>query len=171
MSLKPKIKLIFTNRKIIAVITLLVIILTLTTIVIPFLLLNITPQSGIGNFVFEYMYVGYFFIPVLLYIYYIGIYLCRIKIDSYIIDIRSIKTILGVSLQPSYIDVAHNMLIDFAFFSHPFSFNKILMIKIATDTGKKVAKRFKITCMFKKEEERIKKALMKILIKNQNDRK
>jgi hypothetical protein len=58
------------------------------------------------------------------------------------------------------------MLSEFAFFNRPFSLNKTLMIKIKTDSGKKVAKRFNLTFLSKQEEERISKVLRKIIARN-----
>jgi hypothetical protein len=58
------------------------------------------------------------------------------------------------------------MLRDFSFFNRSFSFNKTLMIKIKTTGGKNVAKRFNVTFLSKKEEERISKVLEQIIAKN-----
>ena len=162
----PRIKLICTNRKIAILITLIIIVFGLITILFPLLLLRIIPQSGIGNYVLEHLYYGYISIPILLYFIYIGIYFYKIKIDSYIIDVRSYRTISGIFQTPNYIDIAHTMLSEFAFFNRPFSFNKTLMIKIKTATGKKVAKRFELTFLSKKEEEKISKVLDQIIARN-----
>jgi hypothetical protein len=162
----PRIKLISTNRKISTLITLIIIFFSLMTILFPLLLLRLIPQSGIGHYFLEHLYYGYFSIPILLYIFYTGVYFYKIKIDSYIIDVRSYRTISGIFQPPNYIDIAHAMLSDFSFFNRPFSFNKTLMIKIKTDTGKQVSKRFNLTFLSKKEEEKISKVLEQIIAKN-----
>ena len=162
----PRIKLISTNRKIALLITGIIIIFGLITVFLPLLLLRLIPQSGIGHYLLEHFYYAYTSIPILIYFTYTGIYFYEIKIDSYIIDVRSYRTISGVFKPPNYIDIDHTMLSDFSFFNRPFSFNKTLMIKINTDNGKKVAKRFNLTFLSKKEEERIGKVLEQIIAKN-----
>ena len=162
----PRIKLISTNSKSATLITLIIIVFVLTTIFFPLLLIRLIPQSGIGNYFLEHLYYGYISIPILLYFIYTGIYFYKIKIDSYIIDIRSRRAISGIFQPPNYIDIAHLMLSEFTFFNRPFSFNKTLMIKINTDSGKQVAKRFDLTFLSKKEEERISKVLEQIIAKN-----
>jgi hypothetical protein len=114
----------------------------------------------------ERLYYGYISVPFMIYIFYTGVFSYQIKIDSYIINIRSHRTISGIFQPPNYIDIAHSMLSEFAFFNRPFSFNKTLMIKINTDSGKQVAKRFNLTFLSKKEEERISKVLEQIIAKN-----
>jgi len=162
----PKIKLNSTNRKIAIAITLIIIFFGVTTILVPLLLMRLFPQSGIGNYVLEHLYYAYASTPILLYFIYTGVYFYKIKIDSYVIDVRSYRTISGIFQPLNYIDIAHTMLSEFAFFNRPFSFNKTLMIKIETDTGKKVAKRFNLTFLSKKEEKKISKILEQIIAKN-----
>ena len=162
----PKIKLTSNNRRKAILMTLLIIFFVVTTILIPLLLMRLIPQSGIGNYVLEHLYYAYAFIPILLYFIYTGVYFYKIKIDSYIIDIRSYRTISGVFKPSNYIDVSHSMLRDFSFFNRSFSFNKTLMIKIKTTGGENVAKRFNVTFLSKKEEERISKVLEQIIAKN-----
>jgi hypothetical protein len=162
----PRIKLISTNRKIATLITLTIIVFCLTTIFFPLLLMRLIPQSGIGNYFLERLYYGYISVPFMIYIFYTGVFSYQIKIDSYIINIRSHRTISGIFQPPNYIDIAHSMLSEFAFFNRPFSFNKTLMIKINTDSGKQVSKRFNLTFLSKKEEERISKVLEQIIAKN-----
>ena len=162
----PRIKLISTNRKPAILITLIIIAFSVTTILIPFFLMRLIPQSGIGNYVLEHLYYAYVSIPILLYFIYTGIYFYKIKIDSYIIDVRSYRTISGIFKAPNYIDISHSMLSQFSFFNRPFSFNKTLMIKIETNTGKKIAKRFDLTFLSKKEEKKISKVLKQIIAKN-----
>jgi hypothetical protein len=58
------------------------------------------------------------------------------------------------------------MLKDYSFFDRPFSFNKTLMLKIETQSGKKVVKRFNITLISKNEIERISEVFDGIIVKN-----
>jgi hypothetical protein len=162
----PKAKLICTNSKKAILITLIIISFGLITICFPLLLLRLIPQSGIGNYVLGHLYYGYISMPILLYFIYTGIYFYKIKIDPYIIDVRSFRTISSIFKSPNYIDIAHTMLSEFAFFNRPFSFNKTLMIKIKTDSGKQVVRRFELTFLSKKEEEGISKLLKQIIAKN-----
>jgi len=161
-----KIKLISTNRKIVIIITLLIMAFVMTTIFFPLLLIRLIPQSGIGNYFLDHLYFGYVSIPIVLYFIYTGIFSYHIKIDPYVIDARSQRIISGIFKAPNYIDIPHAMLIDFSFFNRPYSFNKTLMIKIKTDTGKKIAKRFNLSFLSKKEEKEISKVLEKIIAKN-----
>ena len=167
----PKIKLISTNRRVAVIVTLIIISFFLTTIFLPLLLVYLIPQSGIGYYLLEHLYYGYLSIPIMIYVVYSGIFCFNIKIDSYIIDIRSRRIISGIFKSPNYIDISHNMLSDFTFFNRPLSFNKTLMIKIETDTGKKITKRFNLTFLPKEEEKRISKTLEKIIAKTADGRK
>ena len=162
----PRIKLKFTNRKQAVLATLAIIVLCIITIFFPLLLIRLIPQSGIGNYILEHLCYTYIFMPFLLYFIYTGIYFYKIKIDSYIIDIRSYRTISGIFQPLNYIDISHTMLSDFAFFNRPFSFTKTLMLKLQTTSGKKVAKRFNLTFLSKKEERKIRKVLEQIMAKN-----
>ena len=162
----PRIKLICTNRKIAIVITMVIFFFGMTTILLPLLLMRLFPQSGIGNYILEHLYYVYIYIPILIYFFYTGVYYYKIKIDPYIIDIRSYRTISGIFQSSDYIDIAHTMLTEFAFFNRPFSFNKTLMIKVETSTRKKIVKRFNLTFISKEEEEKISKILKQIIARN-----
>ena len=162
----PRIKLLSSNRKKALLITLLFILFSLTTIFFPLLLMRLIPQSGIGNFFLEHLYFGYLSAPLLLYIIYTGIFSYEIKIDSYIIDVKSNRIIFGIFKPLNYIDISHEMLSAFSFFNRPFSFNKTLMIKIETDTGKKISKRFNLSFLSRNEEKVITKVLEQIIARN-----
>ena len=73
---------------------------------------------------------------------------------------------IGFLRPKDYIDIAHTMLKDYSFFNRPFSFNKTLMIKIETDSGKIIAKRFNLTLITEKEVKAISKVLDRIIVKN-----
>ena len=165
----PRIKLITTNRKAAIVVTLVITFFMLTTILFPLLLLYFIPQSAIGNYILNNLYFTYFMFPFIIYFFYTGIFFYKIKIDAYIIDVRSNRVIVDIFKAPSYIDISHEMLYDFSFFDRPFSFNKTLMIKIKTNNGKKVAKRFNLSFMSRAEEQRIRKVLVQIIANTKND--
>ena len=162
----PKIKLITSNSRIALLFTIIIIAFTLATVFFPLLLIRIIPQSGIGNYFLEHLYYGYFSIPIILYVIYTGIFSYSIKIDSHIIDVRSFRTISGIFKPPNYIDIAHTMLSEFAFFNRPLSLNTTLMIKVKTDSGKLVVRRFNLTFLSKKEQQRISEVLKKIIARN-----
>ena len=58
------------------------------------------------------------------------------------------------------------MLKDYSFFDRPFSFNKTLMLKIETGSGKRISKRFELTLISEREVESISSVLDIIIVKN-----
>ena len=72
---------------------------------------------------------------------------------------------MGIYNLIDYVDISHEMFIDFSFSNRPFSFNKILMLKIKTDEGKRIKKNLNLSFLSKKEERRISKLLEKIITK------
>ena len=142
-----------------------IIIFSFITIFMPLILVRLIPQSGIGNYFIEHLYIAYSFIPIVLYFIYTGIFYYQIKIDSYIINIRSQRILSGIFKSSNYFDISHPMLVGFSFFNRPFSFNKTLMLKIQTDRGKAIAKRFDLTFLSKEEENKISKVLQRIIAK------
>jgi len=161
-----KINLKLTNRKKVTVATLLITFFGFTTIFFPLVLMYIIPQSGIGYY-FSY-YINYVFIsvPILLYFAVTGVYYYKIKIDPYVIDITSYRTVSGFFQKKDFVDIAHTMLKDYSFFDRPFTLNKTLMLKIETDTGKRIAKRFNLTLISEKEIARISSVLDRIIVNN-----
>ena len=95
-----------------------------------------------------------------------GNFYYSVNIDSYVIQITSFRVLLDLFKNKDYVDIPHTMLRDYSFFDRPFSFNKTLMLKIETQSGKKVAKRFNITLMSEKEIERISEVFDRIIVKN-----
>jgi len=159
-------KITFSNKKKARLITLLISSSCVAIILIPLLLISYIPQSGIVDIILTEFYWRYASVFVGLYFIWTGIYSYQIKIDAYVIDVRSSRVILGIFKQPDYIDISHEMLSEFTFFNRSFSCNKTLMLKVKTDSGKKLAKRFNVTFMSKKEEKKITKVLEKIIAKN-----
>ena len=135
-------------------------------IFIPLGFINYFSFSGISHFFMENLIFGLISGVILLYFTIIGQYYYTIKIDAYIIQVTSYRPILEFFKEKDYVDIPHTMLADYAFFNRPLSFNKTLMLKIKSDKGKRVIKRFHLTLMSKKEIEKICSALDRIIAKN-----
>ena len=162
-----KINLKSTNRKISTAITFIVVIYGVISLVVPTILVNIIPQSALGIFFIEHIFI--FTVPYLfssVYFMIVGCYYYYVKIDAYVMYITSYRTIIGLFIAKNYIEVPHDMLIQYAFFNRPFTFNKTLMIKIKDVSGKIIVKRFNFSFLSKREENIISNVLVKIIAKN-----
>ncbi len=137
-----------------------------TTILIPSLFLNYLSFSGIGHFFSKNIIYGYASAVILLYFLIVGEYYYNINIDAYVIQITSYRPIVDFFKQKDYIDIPHSMLTSYAFFNRPLSLNKTLVMKIETNSGKKMTKRFNLTLITKREVEIISAILNKIIAKN-----
>jgi len=162
----PSVNLKSTNRKVSILATFLTILFGVIIFVIPSLLINIIPQSAIGNHFINHIYYAYSILPIILYIIITGFYYYSIKIDAYIMHITSYRTITGLLKVKNYIEVPHNMLRQFSFFNYSFTVNKTLMLKLQDASGKIIIKRFNISFLSKSEELRISKVLEQIIAKN-----
>ena len=162
----PKINLKSNTRKESMIATFLTILFVVIIFVIPSLLINIIPQSAIGNYFINHIYYAYSILPIILYITITGFYYYSIKIDIYIMYVTSYRTISGLLKVKNYIEVPHNMLRQFSFFNRSFSVNKTLMLKLQDASGKTIVKRFNISFLSKSEERRISEVLEKIIAKN-----
>jgi len=161
-----RLNLIKTNRNIVNLATLLIAFFGFTTILFPLLLMYVIPQSGLGNYFLDHVNYAFISVPILVYFVITGVYYYRIKIDPYIIDITSYRTISGFFQKNDYVDVSHAMLKDYSFFNRPFTLNKTLMLKIESDSGKKISKRFNLSFLSNKEEKEITSVLNKIIADN-----
>ena len=161
-----RLNLIKTNRNIVNLATLLIAFFGFTTILFPLLLMYVIPQSGLGHYFLDHVNYAFISVPILVYFLITGVYYYKIKIDPYIIDITSYRTISGFFQKNDYVDVSHAMLKDYSFFNRPFTLNKTLMLKIESDSGKKIAKRFNLSLLSKKEEKEITSVLNKIIADN-----
>jgi hypothetical protein len=94
------------------------------------------------------------------------VYYYNIKIDSYVIQITSFRPVFDFFNEKDYVDISHAMLVNFTFFNRPFSFNKTLMLKIRTNSGKNITKRFNLTLLLMDEHHKISSILEGIIIKN-----
>ncbi len=161
-----KINLILTNRSKATLATLLIFFFGFATIFFPLVLMYIIPQSGIGHYFLDHVNYAFIAIPALVYFVITGVYYYKIKIDPYVIDITSYRTVSGFFQKKDFVDIAHTMLKDYSFFDRPFTLNKTLMLKIETDTGKRIAKRFELTLISEREVESISSVLDRIIEKN-----
>ena len=136
------------------------------SVFIPIFFIRFIPQSTIGNYFLDHIFIlTVFYFVISIYFTITGCYY-YIKIDAYIMYITSYRTISGLLKDKNYIEVPHDMLRKYSFFNRPFTFNKTLMLKIQDASGKKIIKRFDLSFLSKSEEGRISKVLDQIIAKN-----
>ena len=124
------------------------------------------PNLAFGDYLFNNIVYIFCSTLILFYLVMARINYYTLKIDSYVIDIKIFRTVIGIFNPKDYIDISHEMFVGFSFFNRSFSFNKTLMIKIKNDSGKTIVKRFNLSFLSEKEELRISKVLEKIIAKN-----
>jgi hypothetical protein len=124
------------------------------------------PNLAFGDYLFNNIVYIFFSTLILFYFVIARINYYTLKIDSYVIDIKIYRTVLSLFNPKDYIDISHDMFVGFSFFNRSFSFNKTLMIKIKSDSGKTIVKRFNLSFLSEREELRISKILEKIIAKN-----
>ena len=161
-----KINIKYNNRIKLVILNSFLVFLTFSTLIIPLLFINFLPTSGVGHFFFNNLSYSLITIPILSYFIFTGTFVYKIKIDPYIVQITSYRMMIGFGRPRNYIDIAHTMVEDYSFFNRPFSLNRTLMIKIKTDSGKIIAKRFNLTLITEKEVKAISKVLDRIIVKN-----
>jgi hypothetical protein len=153
------------NFKLAYFITIMIFLFGICTVIIPLIFVYMIPNAGITYYITQHQNYFLFTIPILLYFIMNGVFLYELKIDYYVIQIKSHRTITGFLGPKNYIDISHKMLKDYSFFDRPFSLNKTLMVKIKCD-NKRVIKRFNMTLISDKEIEKISKILDRIIVKN-----
>ena len=137
-----------------------------TAIIIPEWIIIYLPFSGLSNFFADNIIYSLISAVVILHFIFIGTFYYEVNVDPYVIQITSYRVLLDLFKKKDYVDISHTMLIDYSFFNRAFSFNKTLMLKMETQSGKKVVKRFNLTLMSEKEIERISKVFDGIIVKN-----
>ena len=137
-----------------------------TAIIIPEWFIIYLPFSGLSNFFANNIIYSLISTVVILHFIFVGAFYYSVNIDPYVIQTTSYRVLLDLFKKKDYVDIPHTMLRDYSFFDRPFSFNKTLMLKIETQSGKKVAKRFNITLMSENEIERISEVFDRIIVKN-----
>jgi hypothetical protein len=148
------------------IMTILIVVFTFVTVIIPFLLVNYIPRSLVGNYLLTNVNFIFFTTPILFYFIYTGVYIYKIKIDPYVINITSYHAITSMFHNSDYIDISHLMLQEYRFFNRNYTINRTLMLKLKTDNGKIVAKRFTLSFLGNKEQKRISKVLNQIIEHN-----
>jgi len=96
----------------------------------------------------------------------VGGYYYHIKIDTYVIQVTSYRVVSSLLKEKDYIDIPHHMLIDYELLDKPLSLNKTLIVKINTNSGRKITKRFNFTLVSKKEIKKIISALDSVMTRN-----
>ena len=150
------------NTKIAVLSAIFIAVCAFLTICLPFMALNFIPQSGIGNYAFEYVEYAYGSLFILIYVLYVGIFHYRIKVTRYVIEITSKRIVFGYFKPPNYIEISSDSLVEYSFFNRPFSFNKILMIRVKNEQGKVFAKRFYMTFLSNKNQKKLSDKLQNI---------
>lgn len=137
-----------------------------TLIIIPEWIIVYLPFSNLSNFFVNNNIYSIISAVVILHFIFVGVYYYKVNIDSYVIQVTSNRVLLDFFRKKDYVDIPHNMLRDYSFFDRPFSFNKTIMLKIETNSGKKVKKQFYVTLMSKNEIDRISEVFDRIIVKN-----
>ena len=156
-----------TNRKVSITTTLIIIIYGIIAVKIPLFLVNLIPQSAVGRYFNEHIFIfTAIYLVIIFYFLIVGCYNYYIKIDAYVMYISSFRTVFGLLKAKNCIEVPHDNLRQFSFFNHSFSVNKTLMLKLQNDSGKIIIKRFNLSFLSEKEELKISKVLDQIIAKN-----
>ena len=135
-------------------------------ILVPLWFSNYLPLSGVGYFFSENIIYSLITALILLYFIMVGGYYYHIKIDTYVIQVTSYRVVFNLLKEKDYIDIPHHMLIDYELLDKPLSLNKTLIVKINTNSGKKITKRFNFTLVSKKEIKKIISALDSVMTRN-----
>lgn len=135
-------------------------------ILVPLWFSNYLPLSGVGYFFSENIIYSLITALILLYFIMVGGYYYHIKIDTYVIQVTSYRVVFNLLKEKDYIDIPHHMLIDYELLNKPLSLNKTLIVKINTNSGKKITKRFNFTLVSKKEIKKIISALDSVMTRN-----
>ena len=156
----------FHNKSRITVLFSFLVSLFFITIIVPIWFINYLSLSGVGHFFIEYRFYGIFSLAIFIYFIIVGIYYYNIKIDAYVIQIKSHRIFLDFFRQKKYVDVPHTMLINYAFFNRTLTFNRTLMLKLRTNSGRIITKRFNLTLISENEIQKTSYALDGIIDKN-----
>ena len=161
-----RIKLKYNNARSLRLLMLGLFLLFITTIIMPYWFSKYLTFSGIGSFFRNNIIYSVISMIILMYFILINKYYYKIQIDSYIIQIKSYRLLYIFFKKEDYVDIPHNMLIDYFFINKFFSINRMLVLKIRTDKGKIINKSFNLTLIPKKQIRRIEIGLKNIIEKN-----
>jgi len=160
------------NQKLTYTITAVIVFVSVITIVIPLFFLYTFPTSKLAFMFFSYpnnllSALGSFF-----FIYFVitGVFHFTFRVDSYIIEVKSKRTILGFFIKKNnFIEMPKTSVLKYAFYKRYFTFNTTLMVKVKASNKKTIAKRFHLSFLSKKKKEFIVQVLDKIIQKNALD--
>ncbi|CAI8225306.1 MAG: Uncharacterised protein [Cryomorphaceae bacterium] len=158
-------KLELTNRKISTIIFSFIIFLIIFNVE-GFIAEYNSPNFYFGKYFFNHIYYVLISLFFLIYFLIARINYYTIKIDNHLIDIKIYRTVIGLLKPKSLVNVSHEMLTHFFFYNRSFSFNKSLMLKIKTNDEEIVKLNFNLSFLSKKDEQKIKRFLEKIIKQN-----
>jgi len=157
------------NRKIAYLITAVIVLVNFITIIIPLFFLYTFPDSKLAFIFLSYpnnlisIFGAFFFIYFLI----TGVFHFTFRVDSYIIEVKSRRTILGFFIKKNnIIEMPKTSVLKYAFYNRPLTFNTTLMVKVKVSSKKTIAKRFNISFLSKKQKELLEQRLEKIILKN-----
>tara|TARA_B100001250_G_scaffold351174_1_gene323200 strand:- start:244 stop:741 length:498 start_codon:yes stop_codon:yes gene_type:complete len=153
------------NKKIVSLVIAGILCLFFFAILMPFWFINFLELSGVGHFFQENIMYAIISILIIFYFSIVGVYYYKIDIDSYVLQVTSYRVIFDLFKKKDYVDFPHRMLLEYNFFNRKFSFNKTLMLRIKSNNGKIIIKRFNLSLISKKDIEKISRVLDRVVIK------
>ena len=135
----------------------------LTTLIIPFVIINFLENSLVAVFLTSNTYIILLLILFNIIFLFLGCYYSQLKIDSYIINIYSSR----FNNKNNLLDIKHDMLNSFYFKKSFFSWNTILYINYVKKNNINITRKFFFTFLSFKEREKITDSLNKILKYNE----
>ena len=133
------------------------------SVVIPVVLFRFLENSLIAQFLSEKPIILIFLIAIQIYLFIIGSYYSKIKIDSYIINISSSRLYSDGNL----LDIKHDMLNNFYVKKSIFSWNTIIYINFIKKNNIYISRKFYFSLMNEKDKEKIISRLNNILKDNE----
>ena len=133
------------------------------SVVIPVVLFIFLENSLIAQFLSEKPIILIFFIAIQIYLFIIGSYYSKIKIDSYIINISSSR----FNSDGNLLDIKHDMLKDFYVKKSIFSWNTIIYINFIKKNNIYISRKFYFSLMNVNDKEKIISRLNNILKDNE----
>ena len=112
-------------------VTVIIFFVGVVTLVFPLLLSEVFPHSNLMHKLtsYPYYFISIFGAVFLMYFILTGVYFYTLKIDKYIIEVKSKRTVSGFLSKINVIEMPKNTIVKYAFYNRPFTFNTTLMIK------------------------------------------
>ena len=140
-----------------------IIVFFLTTLIIPFVIINFLENSLVAVFLTSNTYIILLLILFNIIFLFLGCYYSQIKIDSYIVNIYSSR----FNNKNNLLDIKHDMLNSFYFKKSIFSWNTILYINYVKKNNINITRKFFFTFLSLIERDKITNSLNKILKYNE----